>query len=96
MFFKRNAHACRAATLRRYRWVLPQRHPNLYSARHARTLHDKMEELMFVVVCCILLFTVVLLDFISFKMKWKMSLETVANSLNVISLFVKYLPSKLQ
>ena len=38
----------------------------------------------------------VVMSFISVKIKWKMSLETLKNSLNFTSLSIKYLPIKVE
>ena len=46
-------------------------------------------------VCHRLQLRVVMSSFISVKIKWKMSLETLKNSLNLISLFIRYLPIRV-
>jgi len=47
-------------------------------------------------VCHRLQLRVVMSSFISVKIKWKMSLETLNYSLNLISLSIRYLPIKVE
>jgi len=60
--------------------------PTYLSVRHGFCSAD---------VCHHLQLRVVMSSFISVKIKWKMSLETLKNSLNLMSLSIRYLPIKV-